>query len=667
MTMGTSIRLHKKPIIFLILLSLCFTIWMSYGRTKKTSLSRYGKSEGLKAEGPGFTLDGKPFTILSGATHYFRIVPEYWEDRLLKLKAMGLNTVETYVAWNLHEEVKGKFVFDGQLDIVKFVEKAQELGLYVIMRPGPYICAEWDLGGLPSWLLRDPKMNLRTSYRPYTDATGRFFDELIPKLTPLQYSKGGPIIAWQVENEYLSFGNDSFYMRHLKREMTRRGVSELLITSDGLYQMKKEKKFHLSGVLRTANFQRNETHVLKGLKELQPNKPLMVTEFWSGWFDHWGEDHHILSLDKTVQRVTNILAMGSSINFYMFHGGTNFGFMNGANADKHGRYKPTVTSYDYDAPVSEAGDITDKYKALRKVILNNVPFNSLPKHMPKSIPPNTEKTIYEPVEMQEFMPLKTLLKYVTSVESEYPVPMESLPINNNGGQGYGYILYQTTIPPSAKQLKIESYRDRAKVFVDSKEQNIPEVMDYKGKYLNVNKTKNVKATLSSDQEPGEEKTLEILVENMGRVNFLKNINTQRKGILGEVTIDGKKHKRWTIYPLDFKPKVMDKLTNKIEWSSVSKRTGPGLYKGKFEISGEPKDTYLLMSAWKKGSCFINGRNLGRYWNIGPQKTLYLPKPWLRSGENTIVLFELEGSIKEEEFEVTFVMEPQLGDKIQERH
>ncbi|XP_032237700.1 beta-galactosidase-1-like protein 2 [Nematostella vectensis] len=658
--MGNGIHFHRKTIVILSALAILVVLWMAFGSSNKRVVVR---SKGLVANGRHFTMDGKPFTILSGAMHYFRIPPQYWEDRIVKLKAMGLNTVETYVSWNLHEEIQGDFNFKDGLDIVEFIKTAQKHDLYVIMRPGPYICAEWDLGGLPSWLLHNPNIYLRSLDPIFMKATLRFFDELIPRLIDYQYSNGGPIIAWQIENEYLSYDNSSAYMRKLQQEMVIRGVKELLFTSDGIWQMQIEKKYSLPGVLKTVNFQRNETNILKGLRKLQPNMPLMVTEFWSGWFDHWGEDKHVLTVEKAAERTKNILKMESSINYYMLHGGTNFGFMNGANAE-NGKYKPTITSYDYDAPISESGDITPKYRELREKLLKYAPKNSLSKQMPE-IPHNSEKTIYEPVEMQHFLKLDSLLAMISPIESRHPVAMEFLPINKNGGQGYGFTLYEARLPSTAKSIKIESYRDRAQVFYNSIPLEIPEPMNIEKKYLDENKTKNVVIDLSGVKKQDSNK-LQILVENMGRVNFKQEINNQRKGILGDVFVDGDRHMSWKIYPLEFKQDFMESL-NKAEWSvrSERRRRGPGMHRGSFSIDDSPKDTFVLMSGWTKGVCFVNGRNLGRYWNIGPQYTLYLPSPWLKQGENTIVLFEQEGPTGDAE--VRFVTEPQLGSKLTERN
>ncbi|EDO40679.1 predicted protein, partial [Nematostella vectensis] len=611
--MGNGIHFHRKTIVILSALAILVVLWMAFGSSNKRVVVR---SKGLVANGRHFTMDGKPFTILSGAMHYFRIPPQYWEDRIVKLKAMGLNTVETYVSWNLHEEIQGDFNFKDGLDIVEFIKTAQKHDLYVIMRPGPYICAEWDLGGLPSWLLHNPNIYLRSLDPIFMKATLRFFDELIPRLIDYQYSNGGPIIAWQIENEYLSYDNSSAYMRKLQQEMVIRGVKELLFTSDGIWQMQIEKKYSLPGVLKTVNFQRNETNILKGLRKLQPNMPLMVTEFWSGWFDHWGEDKHVLTVEKAAERTKNILKMESSINYYMLHGGTNFGFMNGANAE-NGKYKPTITSYDYDAPISESGDITPKYRELREKLLKYAPKNS---RMSFSL----LRYLNLPLLHSSHCLLQGFCNYALSpIESRHPVAMEFLPINKNGGQGYGFTLYEARLPSTAKSIKIESYRDRAQVLVDNRT------------YFSAFGKNKLKSIPFGRKTPNSNK-LQILVENMGRVNFKQEINNQRKGILGDVFVDGDRHMSWKIYPLEFKQDFMESL-NKAEWSvrSERRRRGPGMHRGSFSIDDSPKDTFVLMSGWTKGVCFVNGRNLGRYWNIGPQYTLYLPSPWLKQGENTV--------------------------------
>ena len=316
-------------------------------------------------EGNQFVLDGKAIRLLSGAIHYFRIVPEYWRDRLLKLKACGLNTVETYVPWNLHEPKEGQFQFEGIAGIGNFIRLAGELGLHVIVRPSPYICAEWEFGGLPAWLLADAGMRLRCFDKAYLDKVDAYFDELLPRLKPLLSTNGGPIIAMQVENEYGSYGNDKKYLEYIRDAMRKRGMDVLLFTSDGPESARAAGR-NVEGVLGIVNFGSRAGEAFRKLREYQPDGPLMCMEFWIGWFDHWMEKHQSRPAPEVTEVFEDIMREGASVNFYMFHGGTNFGFYNGANHIK--QYEPTVNSYDYDALLDESGEPTEKFYAVRKVL-----------------------------------------------------------------------------------------------------------------------------------------------------------------------------------------------------------------------------------------------------------------------------------------------------------
>jgi beta-galactosidase len=377
----------------------------------------------FEISGKHFQYDGKPVRILSGAIHYFRVMPEYWRDRLLKLKACGLNTVETYVAWNMHEPKPGKFCFEGLTDIVRFIETAGELGLHVIVRPGPYICAEWEFGGLPAWLLADPDIRLRCYDKSWLEKVDRFYDELLSRLKPLLCTNGGPIIAMQVENEYGSYGNDKQYLYYLKEGMIRRGMDVLLFTSDGpMDEMLNGGT--LPDVFKTVNFGSHPEEGFEKLLEYQPDKPMMCMEFWNGWFDHWGEPHHTRDAKDAADVLDRILKAGASVNFYMFHGGTNFGFMNGAN--NYGTLEPTVTSYDYDSPVSEAGDLTEKYYEFKKVI------SKYTKVEDDILPEPISKKAYGKVTLDRYAGLfESLEKLSQPVHRTCPEPMEKL------GQNYG--------------------------------------------------------------------------------------------------------------------------------------------------------------------------------------------------------------------------------------
>lgn len=337
-------------------------------------------------------INDKPIQLISGAIHYFRIVPEYWEDRLLKLKACGFNCVETYIPWNLHEPKEGEFDFTGIANAVEFIRIAERLGLYVIARPSPYICAEWEFGGLPSWLLADKNMQVRSYYEPYLEKVDNYYDVLLAKLKPLLQTNGGPIIAMQIENEYGSYGNDKHYLTYIKEAMVKRGIDVLLFTSDGPTDLMLQGGT-IDNTLATVNFGSRPEESFAKLQDYFPNTPNIVMEYWNGWFDHWGEEHHQRDPQDAADTFSDMLQSGASVNFYMFHGGTNFGFYNGANFDEN--YQPTITSYDYDCPLSETGDITPKFHAVRESIAKHKDLGEL------VLPEPTPKKDYGIVSMME--------------------------------------------------------------------------------------------------------------------------------------------------------------------------------------------------------------------------------------------------------------------------
>lgn len=557
-------------------------------------------------EGNEFVQDGQPVQIIAGAMHYFRVVPEYWEDRLRKLAACGLNALETYVCWNLHEPRPGCFDFSGRLDLVRYLELAAEQGLMCIVRPGPYICSEWDLGGLPAWLLADPGMRLRCAYPPYLEAVDRFLDALMERLTPLQASRGGPIVAMQVENEYGSYGNDKTYLAHIRDGLRARGYEGLLFTSDGPGDFMLEGGT-LPDVLKVANFGSNPAGAFAKLREWQPTGPLMCGEFWNGWFDHWGEAHHTRDPQEAARVLDEMLGMGASVSIYMFHGGTNFGFLNGAN---HGNgYEPTVSSYDDDAPISESGDLTPKWHAFREVIGK---YRPLPDVAP---PPDLPKRAYGTVAMTERVALRDCLDVLgTPVHRATPDPMEYF------GQSFGFILYRTEVvgPRDELPIVLQDCHDRAQVFVD-------------GQYRGVIYRNDTEPQVVTAFGPGSHQ-LDLLVENMGRVNYGFHLH-DRKGITlgarhGQQFLFG-----WTIYPLP-----LEDLSG-LQFGPTGDLTGPAFFRGRFAVD-EPADTFIALPGWTKGICWVNGFNLGRYWEIGPQRTLYVPAPLLRTGENELIVLEL---------------------------
>ncbi|XP_040486575.1 beta-galactosidase-1-like protein 3 [Ursus maritimus] len=585
-----------------------------------TPLTLKDRSVGLQTASrvgskPYFTLGGHKFLIFGGSIHYFRVPREYWRDRLLKLKACGFNTLTTYVPWNLHEPERDKFDFSENLDLEAFVLMAAEIGLWVILRPGPYICSEIDLGGLPSWLLQDPEMKLRTTYKGFVEAVDTYFDHLISRVVPLQYHKGGPIIAVQVENEYGSFAMDKDYMPYVRKALLERGIVELLVTSDDAENL---QKGYLEGVLATINMNTFEKSAFEQLSQLQRNKPIMVMEYWVGWFDTWGGKHMVNNAEDVEETVSKFITSEISFNVYMFHGGTNFGFMNGATY--FGIHRAVVTSYDYDALLTESGDYTKKYFKLRRLFRSvlAMPLPPLPKLTPKAKYPSVKPSLY--------LPLWDVLQYLNEpVISNRPVNMENLPINSGNGQSFGFVLYETSICSGGSLCA--TVQDTAQVFLNeisigllddhTENLNIPEIMECQ--------------------------LLRILVENRGRVNFSWKIQDQRKGLTGSVAINDVPLNGFAIYSLEMTMSFFERLRS-ATWRPVPKRyLGPAFYLGTLNVDSSPKDTFLSLLTWNSGFAFVNGRNLGRYSIIGPQKTLYLPGAWLRPEDNEIILFEKKKS------------------------
>uniref|UniRef100_A0A8C3W482 Beta-galactosidase n=1 Tax=Catagonus wagneri TaxID=51154 RepID=A0A8C3W482_9CETA len=568
---------------------------------------------GLQAKDQNFMLEDSAFSIFGGSVHYFRVPRAYWRDRLLKMKACGLNTLTTYVPWNLHEPERGKFDFSENLDLEAFVLLAAEVGLWVILRPGPYICSEIDLGGLPSWLLQDSSMRLRTTYKGFTEAVDLYFDHLMARVVPLQYKNGGPIIAVQVENEYGSYNKDPAYMPYVKKALEDRGIVELLLTSDNEDGLRKGT---VDGVLATINLQsENELHLLNTfLLSVQGLRPKMVMEYWTGWFDSWGGPHHILDSSELLRTVSAIIDAGASINLYMFHGGTNFGFISGALHFQD--YMSDVTSYDYDAVLTEAGDYTPKYIKLRE-LFGSISGTSLP--LPPDLLPKVQ---YEPLVPAFYLSLWDALPYLQEpVTSEKPLNMENLPVNGGNGQAFGYTLYETTIASSG--ILSALVRDRGQVFLNTVSIGF---LDYKTKKILVPLVQGFTA-------------LRILVENCGRVNYGENLDNQRKGLIGDIYLNGSPLKKFKIYSLDMKKSFFQRFTAE-KWNLVPEvPTFPAFFLGALSVTTYPYDTFVKLEGWEKGVVFVNGYNLGRYWNIGPQKTLYLPGVWLDQGLNQVIVFE----------------------------
>lgn len=570
--------------------------------------------------GDQFCKDGKPIKLISGAVHYFRNLPETWPDIFEKLRAMGCNCVETYCAWNMHEPKPGTFDFTGRLDIVRFIKEAEKAGLMVIVRPGPYICAEWEFGGLPWWIQREEGLEIRCRNEVYIRYFDRYLDELLGRVRPLLCTNGGPVILLQCENEYGYYGDDREYLSYLRDGYRRRGIDVPLFTSDGGSE-DSLLDGTVEGCLPTLNFGSRVEENFKVHDQLFPNCPKVCMEMWDGWFDAWGDEKHHTTDPQVYAGVVRDMLKKGSLNIYMFIGGTNFGFTSGAN---HGeKFTPDVTSYDYDALLTECGDVTEKYKAVREVIREATGKELLP------IPKDREKKAYGKVALTRSAGLLSNLDALSSpIHSDVPRAMEEY------GIGYGYIAYRTVLNRDYRDAKLsfESLGDRAQVLVNGKLQGIA--------YLN----DSLEVTVNAKK--GD--VLTILVENMGRANFGPKM-MRKKGLPGRVLLGGKIHFSWDVYPLPM-----------TDLSGLSfggdEAEAPAFYKGTFTVE-EPADTFLRTDSFKKGFVVLNGFNLGRYWEVGPQKTLYVPGPLLKKGENTLLLFESDG--RKGKAEVEFVDRPEL--------
>ncbi|VFQ70906.1 unnamed protein product [Cuscuta campestris] len=603
-----------------------------------------------------FWKDGQPFRIIGGDVHYFRILPEFWEDRLWRAKALGLNAIQTYVAWNVHEPIAGQFVFQGSADIFSFLSLCQKLDLLVMLRIGPYICAEWDLGGFPAWLLAiEPALRLRSSDPAFITFVERWWGVLLPKLTHSLYKNGGPIVMVQIENEFGSYGDDKAYLHHLVRLARRHlGDDVILYTTDGGTRENLEKgTIPGDAVFSSVDFSTGDDPwaVFKLQKEFNaPGKsPPLSSEFYTGWLTHWGEKVANTDSDFTASSLENILAGNGSVVLYMAHGGTNFGFYSGANTGSdESDYKPDLTSYDYDAPIKESGDVDNpKYEALQKVIAK---YSTTPLY---PVPSNNEKKAYGCIKLGNIQRLFDVINFKdvdSMITSEYPLPMESL------GQMFGFVLYVSDFAVKGHRsiLSIPKVHDRAQVFLscpsDSNEGPI-----YIGTIMRWSSTP-ISFTVANCTSRNR---IYILVENMGHLNYGPYI-FDRKGILSSVYIDGRPLKTWRMLPVPLHNLNEDENisyiipnvhTNYLKAAarSVHKRlktklkigSEPAFYTGQFSVQ-KAKDTYISLRGWSKGVAFVNGFNIGRFWpSFGPQCNLYVPAPILVEGKNLVVILELE--------------------------
>lgn len=564
-----------------------------------------------------FILDGQPVKLISGALHYFRIVPEYWQDRLEKLKNMGCNCVETYIPWNYHEPKKGQFDFTGRKDVARFVRLAQALGLWVILRPTPYICAEWEFGGLPAWLLADDSMRVRSTYQPYLDAVDAYYAELFQVIRPLFFTHGGPVLMCQIENEYGSFGNDKNYLKAVKRLMEKHGCDIPMFTSDGGWREVLDAGTLLhEGVLPTANFGSRTDEQIGALRQFmhdnQIQGPLMCMEFWIGWFNNWGSPLKTRDAQEAAGELEAMLKQGS-VNIYMFHGGTNPEFYNGCSY--HNGMDPQITSYDYAAPLTEWGTEADKYAAFREVIAKFHAFTPVPLSTPIQFQGIGELTCTNRVSL-----FNTLSSLTQPITTDIPQPMEKL------GQGYGYILYRAHVGKARElaKAKLADCDDRAQIFVNQKliATQYKETMG-----------SNIPLTLDHPSD----NVIDILVENLGRINYGASLVSphQRKGIKGGFMLDLHFHTGWQQYCLELNN------VEQVDFTQDYQSGVPAFYEFVVEID-EPADMFLNLCGWGKGCAFINGENLGRFWDIGPTHYLYIPAPLFNKGKNTVILFETEG-------------------------
>lgn len=558
--------------------------------------------------GEHFTRDGQPYQIISGAIHFQRIPRAYWQDRLQKARALGLNTIETYVFWNAVEPQPGQFDFSGNNDVAAFVRAAAAEGLNVILRPGPYACAEWEAGGYPAWLFADPHLHVRSRDPRFLKAADAYVQALAQQVKPLLNRDGGPIIAVQVENEYGSYNDDHAYMRSVRDSLVRAGFDRsLLFTADGADMLANGT---LPGTLATVNFAPGEAKsAFDKLIKFRPGQPRMVGEYWAGWFDHWGKPHASTDAGQQAKELEWMLRQGYSVNLYMFIGGTSFGFMNGANfqGNPNDHYAPQTTSYDYDAVLDEAGRPTPKFQTFRDIIASVTGIRPPPLPAPITFATLPATSLNESASLWDNLP--------APIASDDPQPMERF------GQDYGYILYRTRIVgPRKGELYLGEVRDYARVYLDRSQVGSVQ--------------RRLKQVSVQIDIPAGEHTLDLLVENSGRINYGPRMADGRAGLVDPVLLEDQAVKGWQVFPLPMRSP--DSLRG---WTTRTIE-GPAFHRGTLEV-GTPADTYLDMSAFGKGFAWAGNRNLGRHWKLGPQRSLYWPASWQQSGANTLVVFDLD--------------------------
>ncbi|QEM05242.1 beta-galactosidase [Mucilaginibacter rubeus] len=557
-----------------------------------------------------FLLDGKPLQIISGEMHYTRVPREAWRQRMKMAKAMGLNTIGTYVFWNVHEPQKGHYDFTGNHDIAEFVKIAKEEGLWVILRPSPYVCAEWEFGGYPYWLEKEEGLVVRSKEPKYLEAYKKYLTQVGKQLSPLLVNHGGNILMVQIENEYGSYGSDKDYLALNRKMFIDAGFDGQLYTCDPEPAI---KDGHLPGLLPAINGVDDVTKVKKLIGENYNGKgPYFIAEWYPAWFDWWGTAHHTVPAAKFIPKLDSVLAAGISINMYMFHGGTTRGFMNGANYNDQNPYEPQISSYDYDAPLDEAGNATDKFMKFREVISKHLPAGVTLPDVPAAKPAMGLPAI-------KFTKSTSLFNVLPLAKANNtPLTFEDL------NQAYGFVLYRTTINGGKSGLlKLKDLRDYGMIFVNGKRVGILDRRKYQDSLM--------------ISLPKGKVTLDILVENLGRINFGPYLLKNKKGITEKVLFAGTELKNWKMYSLPFDD--INKVKTNPAIKKVAANNTPQLKKAVFKVD-KLADTYLDMSTWGKGIVWLNGHNLGRYWNCGPQQTLYVPVEWLKKGNNEITVLEL---------------------------
>lgn len=577
---------------------------LTAGAMAPFTAARAGTSRFTTA-GDHFLLDGQPLQILAGELHYPRIARADWRDRLRKLKSLGLNTLSAYVFWNAHEKAPGRYDFTGNLDLSAWLTLAQEEGLHVLLRVGPYACAEWDGGALPAWVFADESVKARSLDTTYMDLSGRWLKRLGQEVAHLEIDKGGPVLVTQVENEYGSYGGDRAYMEAVRDQIRSAGFDGALYTVDGASVIEKGA---LPSLINGINFGTTDKaeEEFKRYAAFKPSGPRICTELWGGWFDHFGEVHSAMPAPPLLDSLKWMLDHQISVSFYMAHGGTSFGFDAGANFDrKTETYQPDISSYDYDALFDEAGRPTPKFSAVLEVMKRYLPAE---RFAPLPAP---QKALEIPrFRLTETAAVTPLLG--KPVVAPAPRTLESL------GQSHGLMRYRHRFAKAAKgTLRIGEVRDYAVVSVN-------------GRRVGVLDRRLNEREIALSARAGD--SLEILIDTMGHVNYGERIGRDQKGLIGGVTLDGQPLQGWTHEGLP-----LDDLGGLAFQAGMG--DGPAFHRGMFEVK-EAGYTFLDMRGWGKGYAWVNGHNLGRHWSVGPQRTLFVPESFLKVGMNEVVVFDL---------------------------